>query len=65
MKNYVSRIADDTLADALARTSTVLVEGPKGCGKTETSRQAAKSEVRVDVDPNVEITMGIDPARIL
>jgi len=65
MIDYVDRVADEILADALSRAGAVLVEGPKGCGKTETARQAAKSEVRVDVDPRVEIAMGIDPALVL
>ncbi|MGM5594828.1 DUF4143 domain-containing protein [Corynebacterium glucuronolyticum] len=65
MIDYVHRVADEILADALSRAGAVLVEGPKGSGKTETARQAAKSEVRVDVDPRVEIAMGIDPALVL
>ncbi len=65
MANYIPRVADKYLVEALQRAGAVLVEGPKGCGKTETSRQASKSEVQVDTDPNVAIAVGLDPALVL
>ena len=48
--DYRPRVADTELAARLAATGAVLIEGPRGCGKTETARQAAASEVRLDVD---------------
>lgn len=62
---YIPRVADALLASALRRAGAVLIEGPKGCGKTETARQAAASEVRVDTDPNVPIAIDMDPALVL
>ena len=38
------------LSDALKGVGAVVLEGPKACGKTETARQQAASEVRLDVD---------------
>ena len=47
---YRPRVADGELTARLAATGAVVIEGPRGCGKTETARQAAASEVRLDVD---------------
>lgn len=65
MVNYLPRLMDASLQDALKRAGIVLIEGSKGCGKTETARQAAQSEVRVDIDPNVKIAVGVDPMMVL
>lgn len=43
-------MVDGELVARLSATGAVLIEGPRGCGKTETARQAARSEVRLDVD---------------
>ncbi len=43
MEKYLSRIADQLLADALEAKGAVLIEGPKWCGKTSTALQRAKS----------------------
>ncbi|MGN6258094.1 MAG: ATP-binding protein [Solirubrobacterales bacterium] len=43
----------------------VLVEGPKACGKTETARQIAKSEVRLDVDRRAREAAELDPGLVL
>lgn len=43
----------------------VLVEGPKACGKTETARQIAKSEVRLDIDKRSRETAELDSQLIL
>ena len=42
---YLPRIVDAELAERLAATGAVVVEGPKACGKTATGRHAAASEV--------------------
>jgi hypothetical protein len=47
---YRPRVVDAELAARLGATGAVGIEGPRGCGKTETARQAARSEVRLDVD---------------
>ena len=65
MAEYVPRIADRELADRLAAAGAVLIEGPRACGKTETARQLAASEVLLDVDENARRAMAIDPTLIL
>ena len=50
MKNYKPRIADKELKRKLAGISTVLIEGPKWCGKTTTAEQHAATIVYMD-DP--------------
>ena len=49
---YHPRIGDAELARRLESAGAVLIEGPRACGKTETARQAAASEVLLDVDEN-------------
>ena len=48
MDNYRKRVADELLAEKLSYMGAVLVQGPKWCGKTTTSRQAVKSEVSLE-----------------
>jgi predicted AAA+ superfamily ATPase len=42
-----------------------MIEGPKACGKTETARQMAASEVLLDVDAGARAAVAIDPDLIL
>lgn len=46
--DYLPRIIDGRLAEALYASGAVLIEGPRACGKTETARRASRSEIRVD-----------------
>jgi predicted AAA+ superfamily ATPase len=62
---YKPRIIDSELKDSLRRSGAVLVTGPKACGKTESARRDAASEVRMDADPNVGILMATDPEQLL
>ncbi len=62
---YRERFADAELVARLRRSGAVLIEGPKACGKTETARRQAASEVRVDVDPSVRLAMEADPQLLL
>ncbi|MBR3223177.1 MAG: ATP-binding protein [Kiritimatiellae bacterium] len=48
MIGYRKRIADALLAEKLSYMGAVLVQGPKWCGKTTTSRQAVRSEVSLE-----------------
>ena len=48
MTDYRKRIADALLAEKLSYMGAVLVQGPKWCGKTTTSRQAVRSEVSLE-----------------
>ncbi len=47
---YRARIVDKELSDLLDSSGTVVIEGPKACGKTATARQFAASEVLLDQD---------------
>ena len=62
---YLPRIVDAELAERLAATGAVVVEGPKACGKTATGRHAAASEVLLDVDRNARRMVGVDPGAVL
>ena len=62
---YLPRLADKELAARLARASTVLIEGPKACGKTATAKRMARSEVCFDVDANARQAVSIDPLPLL
>jgi predicted AAA+ superfamily ATPase len=62
--DYAPRIMDDRLADALKASGAVLIEGPRACGKTETGRRAAASEVRVDTLAAHQL-FAADPALLL
>ncbi|MGN6557409.1 MAG: ATP-binding protein [Solirubrobacterales bacterium] len=62
---YAPRIADAELKERLRYIGAVLVEGPKACGKTETARRIAKSEVRLDVDRRSREVAELDPRLIL
>ena len=62
---YRPRIVDPELAARLAATGAVVIEGPKGCGKTATARQVARSEVLLDVDENARRAIAIDPGLVL
>ena len=50
MGNYLKRFADTALQDRLRLSGAVLIQGAKGCGKTETAVQTAKSVARLDTD---------------
>ena len=62
---YRPRIVDEELAGRLASTGAVVIEGPKACGKTMTARQAAASEVLLDVDRRARTAISIDPTLVL
>ncbi len=63
--DYRPRIADLELTARLAATGAVVIEGPRGCGKTETARQAAASEVRLDIDDDARAAGLLAPALLL
>jgi MoxR-like ATPase len=48
--SYLNRVVDAELTRRLAANGAVLIEGPKACGKTETARRQAASEVLLDID---------------
>ncbi len=58
-------MTDEELRRRLSGLGAVLIEGPKACGKTETARRVAASEVLLDVDPEARAAAVIDPSLIL
>lgn len=62
---YSPRIADAELRRRLRASGAVLVEGAKACGKTETARQLAGSEVRLDIDDEARAAAALNPDLIL
>lgn len=62
---YYKRFTDKALAERLQSSGAVLIEGTKGCGKTETAKQMSASIVRFDADEQVRIKMEIDPKSVL
>lgn len=64
MFDYRARVADAELSDRLTSIGAVLIDGPKGCGKTETALQQAKSSVRFDTDANARALLGLNPAEL-
>lgn len=62
---YLPRFADDDLANRLRATGAVLVEGPRGCGKTQTALRVAKSAVRLDRDVAARRAGELQPALLL
>lgn len=63
--SYRSRVADAELVSRLNAAGAVVVEGAKACGKTETARQVAASEVLLDVDQNARAAVALNPALVL
>jgi uncharacterized protein len=62
---YVARVVDRELKELLTAQGAVLIEGPKACGKTETARQLAASEVLLDLDENARRAVALDPALVM
>ena len=62
---YLPRVVDAELTSRLGAAGAVLIEGPKACGKTETARQVAASEVLLDVDTNAQATLAVAPELVL
>lgn len=62
---YFPRVLDSVLRARLASIGAVLIEGPKACGKTETARQLAESEVLLDLDEAARGAAAVDPALVL
>jgi predicted AAA+ superfamily ATPase len=62
---YLRRFTDMTLKNRLHWFGAVLIQGAKGCGKTETAVHTAKSVTRLDTDDEIRIRMEIDPKSVL
>lgn len=62
---YKKRLSDNELERKLNASGAVLIRGPKACGKTESAKQIAKSELNVDRNEQVSILMNTAPKRLL
>ena len=62
---YLPRVVDASVERLLRLIPTVVIEGPRGCGKTTTARQFAASEVSLDAVPNARRTALTDPRAVL
>jgi len=62
---YLPRVVDAELLQRLGAAGAVVLEGPRACGKTATGREAAASEVLLDVDPSARAAASVDPQLIL
>ncbi|MBJ7348608.1 MAG: ATP-binding protein [Thermoleophilaceae bacterium] len=62
---YLPRVADQELKDRLAYSGAVLIEGAKACGKTETAKQVARSQVLLDTEPQVVEALAADAELVL
>lgn len=62
---YTARVSDAAVAAALGAMPTVVIEGPRGCGKTWTGRRFARSEVLFDRDLNARRSVSVAPSLAL
>lgn len=65
MPPYRTRLADRELTVALQGAGAVLIEGPRGCGKTATGRQHSASELLLDTDEAALNLARLDPSVVL
>ena len=65
MPTYQPRITDRELSNQLASIGAVVVEGPRGCGKTMSGRSFSKSEVLLDVREDLRELAKLEPATLL
>jgi predicted AAA+ superfamily ATPase len=63
--DYLPRVIDDMVSRQLRAAGAVLIRGPKGCGKTETARYFANSEVVIDSSLAVAQAIDSDPSILL
>ena len=63
--DYLNRVVDREVAETLASSPAVLIEGPRGCGKTWTGQSFANSEVVLDGSEALRIAAEVDPDSIL
>lgn len=62
---YIPRVSDQTIAETLEAMPAVVIEGPKGCGKTWSGRNFAKSEVLFDQNQTARQSVAVAPGHVL
>ena len=62
---YCNRIAETNAARILRTARALLIEGPKGCGKTWLAKHFASSEVLLEQDPAAFALAQAEPHRVL
>ena len=62
---YRGRVAETRAARVLKSAPALLVEGPKGCGKTWFAKRFARSEVLLEQDPGAFALAQAEPHRVL
>ncbi|MCY4067648.1 MAG: DUF4143 domain-containing protein [Acidimicrobiaceae bacterium] len=62
---YRTRVMDGEMLSALAAMAAVVIEGPRGCGKTWTARRFARSEVLFDRDIDSRSAVSLTPDLVL
>jgi predicted AAA+ superfamily ATPase len=65
ISNYRPRVADAELESRLEASGAVLIDGPRGCGKTQTALRAARSAVRLDHDATARSAGLLEPSLLL
>ena len=65
MFEYLTRVVDAEFAERLASSGSVLIDGPKGCGKTETASKCPNRVVRFDTNPAARTRVRLDPRVLL
>lgn len=62
---YKGRAIDSVLTELLEAMGAVLIEGPRGCGKTSTALAKAASHVRLDKSPSMVQLAELNPSEIM
>jgi predicted AAA+ superfamily ATPase len=62
---YLARAVDGAVTEILQAMGGVLLEGPRGCGKTSTGLHHARSHVRLDDSPQQVELASLDPRALL
>lgn len=65
MAEYRDRVADATIASALATFGAVILEGPRAVGKTTTALRHAASSIRLDSSPDLPALAEVAPEVVL
>jgi uncharacterized protein len=65
LPGYRPRVVDGELSSRLRASGAVVIEGPRACGKTETARRLAASEVLLDIDDNARQTAAVAAELVL